>query len=148
RVQMEEQPDREDDRQRGDRGDQGRVPPHGASVPWPGRVGVGAGADPYYNQEVLKRPPYPRTSAAAADKARRLLERALGASKVIATAEGCLAYAGDESDQEPVAPDAVVLAETADDIARALAIASEAEVPIVPRAAGSGKSGGAVPVAG
>ncbi len=97
---------------------------------------------------MLKRPPYPRTSAAAADKARRLLERALGTSKVVATDEGCLAYAGDESDQEPVAPDAVVLAETADDIARALAVASEAEVPIVPRAAGSGKSGGAVPVAG
>ena len=97
---------------------------------------------------MLQRPPFPRTSAAAADKARRLLERALGPSKVITSAEGCLAYAGDESDQEPVVPDAVALAESADDIARALAAASEAGVPVVPRAGGSGKSGGAVPVAG
>lgn len=93
-------------------------------------------------------PPLPRPSAAAVDKVRRLLDRALGPSKVITSADGCLAYAADESDQAPVAPDAVVLASSADDIARALAAASEAEVPVVPRAAGSGKSGGAVPVAG
>jgi glycolate oxidase len=96
----------------------------------------------------LKRPPFPRTSAAAADKARRLLERALGPSRVLTTPEACLAYAGDESDQEPVLPDAVVLASSVDDLRKALAAASEAGVPIVPRAAGSGKSGGAVPVAG
>lgn len=97
---------------------------------------------------MLPRPTFPRPSAAAADKARRLLERALGPSKVITSPDGCLAYAGDESDQAPVAPDAVALASSADDIAAALAAAREAEVPIVPRAAGSGKSGGAVPVAG
>jgi glycolate oxidase len=97
---------------------------------------------------VIARPAYPRPSPAAVDKARRLLERALGPSKVITSEDGCRNYAGDESDQEPVAPDAVVLASSADDIAKALAVASEAEVPIVPRAAGSGKSGGAVPVAG
>ena len=96
----------------------------------------------------LQRPPFPRPSPAAADKARRLLERALGPSRVITSPEACLAYAGDESDQEPVLPDAVVLASSADDIGKALAAASEAGVPIVPRAAGSGKSGGAVPVAG
>ncbi len=79
---------------------------------------------------------------------RLLLERALGPSKVITSPEGCLEYAGDESDQEPVAPDAVVLASSADDIAAAMAAAVEAEVPVVPRAGGSGKSGGAVPVAG
>ncbi len=77
-----------------------------------------------------------------------MLERSLGPSKVITSPEACLAYAGDESDQEPVAPDAVVLARSADDIAKAMAAAVEAEVPVVPRAGGSGKSGGAVPVAG
>lgn len=97
---------------------------------------------------MIARPAYPRPSPAAVDKARRLLERALGPSKVITSEDGCRSYAGDESDQAPVAPDAVVLASSADDIAKALAVASEAEVPIVPRAAGSGKSGGAVPVAG
>ena len=96
----------------------------------------------------LQRPPFPRPSAAAADKARLLLERALGPSKVLSSPEACLAYAGDESDQAPVLPDAVVLASSADDLAKALAAACEAGVPVVPRAAGSGKSGGAVPVAG
>ncbi|EYF06953.1 FAD-binding oxidoreductase [Chondromyces apiculatus] len=93
-------------------------------------------------------PSFPRPSAAMADKARSLLERALGPSKVLTSPEACLAYAGDESDQEPVAPDAVVLASSAEDIAKAMRAASEAEVPIVPRAGGSGKSGGCVPVAG
>lgn len=93
-------------------------------------------------------PSFPRPSAAAADKARRLLERALGPSKVLTAKDACLAYAGDESDQEPVPPDAVALVSSADDIARAVRAAAEAEVPIVPRAAGSGKSGGCVPVAG
>lgn len=97
---------------------------------------------------MLSRPPFPRPSPAAADKARRLLERALGPSKVLTARDACLEYARDESDQEPVAPDAVVLASTPDDIAAALAAASEAEVPVVPRAGGSGKSGGCVPVAG
>jgi glycolate oxidase len=97
---------------------------------------------------VLQRPPPPRTSAAAADKARLLLDRALGPSKVLTDRDACAAYAGDESDQSPVVPDAVVLASSPDDIAAALAVASEAEVPITPRAAGSGKSGGCVPVAG
>jgi glycolate oxidase len=97
---------------------------------------------------VLRRPAFPRPSAARLDKARLRLDQALGPSKVITSSEGCLAYASDESDQEPVAPDAVVLVACADDVAKALAVALETEVPITPRAAGSGKSGGAVPVAG
>jgi glycolate oxidase len=97
---------------------------------------------------VIFRPPFPRPSAFAVDKARILLDRALGPSKVITSADACANYAGDESDQDPVVPDAVVLATCANDIALALAAANEAEVPIVPRAAGSGKSGGCVPVSG
>ena len=60
----------------------------------------------------------------------------------------CEAYGGDESDQAPETPDVVVLASSADDIAKALAVASETGVPITPHAGGSGKSGGCVPVAG
>ena len=97
---------------------------------------------------MLPRSPLPRPSAAALDKARSLLDRALGPSKVIAAPDACEAYGGDESDQAPVAPDIVVLAASPDDIAKALAAASEAGVPITPRGAGSGKSGGCVPVAG
>jgi len=47
-----------------------------------------------------------------------------------------------------VVPDAVVLAENADDILAALRVAREAGVPITPRSGGTGKTGGSVPVAG
>jgi glycolate oxidase len=90
----------------------------------------------------------PRPSPAASDKAKRLLERALGPSKVLTGRDSCEAYAQDESEAEGVVPDAVVLAETADDVLAALAAARDAEVPITPRAAGTGRTGGAVPIAG
>lgn len=45
-------------------------------------------------------------------------------------------------------PDAVVLAEEVGDIVKALAVCNELGVALTPRAAGSGKSGGAVPVCG
>lgn len=106
------------------------------------------GPDPGYTGSMRLHAQLPRPPAAAVDKVRRLLERALGPSKVITSPEACLEHAGDESDQEPVLPDAVVLASSADDIRAAALAASEAQVPLVPRAAGSGKSGGAVPVAG
>lgn len=76
------------------------------------------------------------------------LHRALGGSKVLTSEEGCQRFSADESDQEPVLPDAVVLAESADDVVRTLAVASELGVPVTPRSAGTGKSGGAVPVCG
>lgn len=92
--------------------------------------------------------PRPRVSEAQRDNARRLLERALGPSKVLTSDDGCARFMRDESEAEGVLPDAVVLAETSDDIARALAVALEAEVPITPRAGGTGRTGGAVPVHG
>src|SRR5580698_2912207 len=90
----------------------------------------------------------PRVSEAARDKARRLLEARLGPSKVLTSRDACERFARDESEAEGVVPDAVVLATSSDDIAAALAVAAEADVPITPRAAGTGRSGGAVPVAG
>ncbi|HVJ14191.1 MAG TPA: FAD-linked oxidase C-terminal domain-containing protein [Polyangiaceae bacterium] len=97
---------------------------------------------------LLGRPDVPRPSAQAADKARRLLDRALGPSKVLTSPEACERFASDESEAEGVTPDAVVLATSADDIRAALAAAREAEVPITPRAGATGRTGGAVPVAG
>jgi len=90
----------------------------------------------------------PRVSAAARDRALRLLEARLGPSKVLTLPEARERFARDESEAEGVLPDAVVLAESADDLATALAVALETEVPVTPRAAGTGRSGGAVPVAG
>jgi glycolate oxidase len=90
----------------------------------------------------------PRSSAAARDKALRLLDARLGPSKVLTSRDACERFARDESEAEGVVPDAVVLAGSSDDIALALAVAAEAGSPITPRAGGTGRSGGAVPVAG
>ncbi|HTA91962.1 MAG TPA: FAD-linked oxidase C-terminal domain-containing protein [Polyangiaceae bacterium] len=90
----------------------------------------------------------PRPSAAASDKARLLLERALGPSKVLTDPDACERYLRDESEALGVVPDAVVLAENADDVLAALRVAREAEVPITPRSGGTGRTGGSVPVAG
>jgi glycolate dehydrogenase FAD-linked subunit len=97
---------------------------------------------------LLTRPDVPEPSRAQRDKALRLLARALGPSKVLTEPEACERYATDESEAEGRAPDAVVLAESPQDILAALAVAREAEVPITPRSAGTGRTGGAVPVAG
>ena len=96
----------------------------------------------------LSRPDIPRPSAAACDKARSLLERALGPSKVLTEHDACERFVRDESEALGVVPNAVVLAESADDILAALRVAREALVPITPRAGGTGRTGGSVPVAG
>jgi glycolate oxidase len=92
--------------------------------------------------------PLPRPSSAAIDRARSLLDKALGPSKVMTAAAQCEPYATDESEATGVVPDAVVLATSADDIARTLEVAAQTEVPVTPRLAGSGRTGGAVPLAG
>ncbi len=90
----------------------------------------------------------PPPSAAARDKALRLLERALGPSKVVTDPDACVAFVRDESEAEGALPFAVVRAESSADIMAALAVAREAQVPITPRAAGTGRTGGAVPRSG
>jgi glycolate oxidase len=90
----------------------------------------------------------PSPSAAARDKARRLLERALGPSKVLCDPVSCERFVRDESEAEGQVPDAVVLATSVDDFARTLEVARASGVPVTPRAAGTGRTGGAVPVLG
>ena len=90
----------------------------------------------------------PEPSAAAREKACSLLLKALGQSTVLTRTESCERYALDESEVKGRAPDAVVLAESADDIRAALAAARKAGVPITPRGGGTGRVGGAVPLAG
>ncbi|MET0791863.1 MAG: FAD-linked oxidase C-terminal domain-containing protein [Polyangiaceae bacterium] len=97
---------------------------------------------------LLSRSDVPRPSAAACDKARLLLERALGPSKVLTDHDACERFVRDDSEAIGVVPDAVVLAENAEDILAALAVAREAAVPITPRSGGTGRTGGSVPVAG
>jgi glycolate oxidase len=87
-------------------------------------------------------------SAASLDRARRELERRLGDSKVLTTPEACATYASDDSDVRGRTPDVVVVAASADDVAATLAVAESCEVPVTPRAGGTGRTGGAVPMAG
>jgi glycolate oxidase len=87
-------------------------------------------------------------SQAALDRSRLELERKLGSSKVLTSEEACASYVSDESDVEGRTPSAVVVATSADDVSVTLAVAEATGVPVTPRAGGTGKVGGAVPVAG
>ncbi|MBS2013891.1 MAG: FAD-binding protein [Deltaproteobacteria bacterium] len=84
----------------------------------------------------------------AVERAVLELERRLGPSKVDTTEAARLAHAADDSEAIGRTPDAVVLAHGRDDVVATLAIAEKHGVPVTPRAAGTGRTGGAVPVAG
>jgi glycolate oxidase len=75
------------------------------------------------------------------------LHRALGPSKMLDSSR-FEPYCHDESEVPPSMPDAVVLAASSADVAQCLAICERHGVPVVPRGAGTGKVGGAVPVTG
>ncbi|MEO8182863.1 MAG: FAD-linked oxidase C-terminal domain-containing protein [Deltaproteobacteria bacterium] len=91
--------------------------------------------------------PAPRHSQGAL-RAQRALERHFGPSRLLVGEQECAPYRRDASEAEGEMPAAVVLVESAADIEHALRAASEARVPVVPRGGGTGKTGGAVPVAG
>ena len=92
--------------------------------------------------------PYPRVSREKAERALIHIARAVGEANVRVGDDECAAYAGDESEVPPVLPDGVVLARSADDVSVCLRVCNEHGVPVTPRAAGTGKTGGAVPVSG
>lgn len=97
---------------------------------------------------LLRAPDVPLPSHASLDRARLELERRLGPSKVLTSEESCASYVSDESDVEGRTPSAVVVAASAGDVAVTLEVAESCGVPVTPRAGGTGKVGGAVPVAG
>jgi len=76
------------------------------------------------------------------------LERALGSSKATRDRDACATYASDESEAVGRQPDILVIATTAEDVRKTLEIADACNVPVTPRAGGTGRTGGAVPVAG
>ena len=87
-------------------------------------------------------------SRSAVDKARSLLDQALGQSKVLTEQASCESYGRDDSPAGFRMPDAVVLADCAEDIVQTLAVAEKTGVPVTPRAGGTSRVGGAVPAAG
>ena len=71
----------------------------------------------------------------------------VGREYLYTTREVLLEYASDATRLESM-PDAVVIPENADQISRILQLATKKGFPVIPRGAGSGMSGGAVPVRG
>jgi glycolate oxidase len=93
-------------------------------------------------------PPVPVPAADAVDRAKADLVRALGDSKVDTSEAARTRYGRDDSECEGRLPDVVVHAASTGDVAAVLAVAEERGVPVTPRAGGTGRTGGAVPVAG
>lgn len=90
----------------------------------------------------------PSPSPAAIERARRELERLIGPSQILSSAEACAPYGEDESLVESRTPDLVVLARSREDVLSALRVADDCALPITPQAARTGKSGGGIPIAG
>lgn len=82
------------------------------------------------------------------DRALIELERALGSGRVVTDSDVLAGYAHDESEVPPHLPDAVIRVASEREVAATMRICSEHEVPVTPRAAGTGRTGGAVPLAG
>lgn len=76
------------------------------------------------------------------------LERRLGPSKVDTSEAARTAHAVDDSDFPGKVPDAVVHASHAADVAAVLEVCDAHGVPVTPRAGGTGRTGGAVPLEG
>ena len=78
------------------------------------------------------------------------LQQIVGPRNVFTDEEKMEAYSHDETNKEAYArmPEVVVTPTTAEEIAQIVKLANRAHIPITPRGAGSGLSGGAIPVFG
>src|SRR5256714_13970098 len=75
------------------------------------------------------------------------LRRVVGRESVIDSANDLRIFERDGSIEGAI-PDAVVLASTTDQVARVMKVAARHRIPVVPRGAGTGLSGGAVTIRG
>jgi glycolate oxidase len=91
---------------------------------------------------------YLRPTESALDAARRELSQGLGGSRLITEPSACESYRYDESGFEGELPAMVACVSSMDDVLRVLEVAGKHGVPVTPRAAGTGKTGGALPVHG
>jgi glycolate oxidase len=93
-------------------------------------------------------PKLPRPTKDRVERALIELDHALGTSKLLIEETARRLYAEDDSQSEACMPDVVVVAESQKDVGTVLRIADAHDMPVTPRAGGSGRTGGAVPVAG
>ncbi len=77
----------------------------------------------------------------------RALEKVIGAEKVLTSPVDLIAYSFDGTFEQHL-PDAVVLPETNAEVSAVVRIASQYDVPIVPRGMSSGLAGGSIPTRG
>lgn len=82
------------------------------------------------------------------DAALIAIERACGSGSVVVDRDVLEGYGHDESEVTPRTPDALVRARSTADVAAVLKAANQHGVPVTPRAGGTGRVGGAVPVDG
>jgi len=84
------------------------------------------------------------------EKIKILLEEAIGANNVSADPEKLEVYSHDEVSGEEYRhmPDLVVFPETTEHVSKIMKICNENRIPVTPRGAGTGLSGGAVPIMG
>src|ERR1700682_1151857 len=75
------------------------------------------------------------------------LRRIVGRESVIDSANDLRIFERDASIEGAI-PDAVVLAATTDEVAEVMKVAAKHHIPVVPRGAGTGLSGGAVTIHG
>src|SRR5205809_6797206 len=92
-------------------------------------------------------PLYERISEAKKEEVVRDLIALLGACFVFLTAYDLMLYEYDAS-IDRCTPDFVVLPASTEDVAAIVKIAAHHNVPVVPRGAGTGLSGGAIPIYG
>ncbi len=81
-------------------------------------------------------------------RALREIEQTVTSDQVITDPDVCASYANDESETTPRTPDAVVRARSQADVIAVMKACSRHDVFVTPRAGGTGRTGGAVPVAG
>ena len=90
---------------------------------------------------------HPRPRGVVTREVVRELERALGRERVISTPEELIAFEYDGT-IERGKPEAVVFPETTEQVAAAVRVAHRFDVPVIPRGAGTGLSGGSVAAVG
>ncbi len=90
----------------------------------------------------------PRLYARVAPALVEALRAACGAAYVLTGPEERRPYGKDETEDLWFDPEVVVRPRTTEEVARVMRLASDADVPVTPRAGGTGLSGGALPVRG
>lgn len=76
------------------------------------------------------------------------IDQGLRSDQVLTDPDVCAAYARDESEVEPRTPEAVVRVRSSEDVACVMRACAKHGIFVTPRAGGTGRTGGAVPVQG